>query len=110
MTSVSPPLIPALTHCGERRLGDDTFYLKATARLFGWDVTERQDAGAVEAVRGAWTLRLSFTHCGAFRRATATGPHSADAELSLTEAVRLLEYVEALEAQGVSRRPKAVTR
>ncbi|WP_198035104.1 hypothetical protein [Streptacidiphilus rugosus] len=90
-------------------MGDDTFYLKATARLYGWNVTADRAAGLMRAARGPWTLHLHFTACGAFQHATATGPQSPRAQLALVEVVRLLECVEALESQSGSPAPKAVT-
>ncbi|MGW2254801.1 hypothetical protein ACWCXH_32125 [Kitasatospora sp. NPDC001660] len=70
-------------------LSHDAFYLRETARMFGWDVT-CQDDGLTMSLRD-WTVHAILSHDRGFRYARAAGPGSTDVELTLREVLDILE-------------------
>jgi hypothetical protein len=67
----------------------DTFYLDATARMFGWEVTRHGDDLTMSMPDR--TVQALFSRDGAFRYGRCTGLGSSQAELTLTQVVDLLE-------------------
>ena len=67
----------------------DTYYLDATARTFGWEVT-REGENLTMSLADR-TVRAVFWHDGGFRYARCTGPGSSGTELTLAQLVDLLE-------------------
>ncbi|MEV7780141.1 hypothetical protein [Kitasatospora sp. NPDC088351] len=71
-------------------LSHDAFYLDATARMFGWNVTREADESLMMSLFER-TVRVVFWHDGGFRYAWATGPGSEAMELALPEVLDVLE-------------------
>jgi hypothetical protein len=70
-------------------LSHDAFYLYETARLFGWHVTHDDDGLTMALLDRA--VHALLGHDGRFRCARAAGPGSAGVDLTMQEALDVLE-------------------
>ncbi|MFE2914809.1 hypothetical protein ACFXI0_29245 [Kitasatospora indigofera] len=73
----------------ERPAGPDARYLTVTAQAFGWDLAWGEEGLAMRC--GAWAVRAQFTPEGAFVVAVADGPDGSLGQMSMPQALEILE-------------------
>ncbi|OKI25623.1 hypothetical protein A6A07_30630 [Streptomyces sp. CB03911] len=73
----------------ERPTGPDAHYLTVTAQAFGWDTLWGEEGLAMHC--GQWRVRAQFTPAGAFVIAVASGPAGPLGQLSMPQALEILE-------------------
>ncbi|OKI25642.1 hypothetical protein [Streptomyces sp. CB03911] len=73
----------------ERPVGPDAHYLTMTAEAYGWE-TLRGGEGLVLR-RGPWAVRAQFAPSGAFVIAVGSGPDGSPGQMSMPQALEILE-------------------
>ncbi|WP_329611642.1 hypothetical protein [Kitasatospora herbaricolor] len=85
----------------ERPTGPDAHYLTVTAQAYGWDLTWAGEGLALRC--GPWSVRAQFTPEGAFVVAVADGPDGPLGQMSMPQALEILET----RGTPLPRRPEA---
>ncbi len=73
----------------ERPAGPDAHYLTVTAQAFGWNLEWCEEELAMRC--GPWSVRAQFTPSGAFVVAVADGPDGWLGQMSMPQALEILE-------------------
>ncbi|WP_329493813.1 hypothetical protein [Kitasatospora herbaricolor] len=73
----------------ERPAGPDAHYLTMTAQAYGWETLWGGEGLAMR--RGPWTVRAQFAPSGAFVIAVASGLDGPLGQMSMPQALEILE-------------------